>query len=86
MPDDELSTKTIAELAQMIEADWKKPYFGAPPYIDAMSTIHSVKAGGLYGADSVNSIIRYFLANASTWRGPVAKAVKAELKQRVGMK
>jgi hypothetical protein len=33
-----------------------------------------------YGMDSGKSIILYFLANASTWRGDTAKRVKAELK------
>ena len=32
--------------------------------------------------DSGRSIVRYFLGNAGTWRGDVAKAIKAELKRR----
>ena len=36
-----------------------------------------------YGLDSGRSIVQYFLSNAQSWRGPVAKAVKAELKKRV---
>ncbi len=35
-----------------------------------------------YGADPGSSIVAYFLSNASTWKGPVAKMVKAELRQR----
>jgi hypothetical protein len=33
-----------------------------------------------YYCDSGESVVRYFLANASTWRGDVARRVKAELK------
>jgi hypothetical protein len=35
-----------------------------------------------YGADSGDMIVRYFLGNATTWRGPVARTIKAELKRR----
>ena len=33
-----------------------------------------------YMYEDGRSIVRYFLANASTWRGPVAKVIKAELR------
>lgn len=33
-----------------------------------------------YGADDARGIVLYFLSNATAWRGPVARAVKAELK------
>ena len=33
-----------------------------------------------FGQDSADSIVGYFLANASTWRGPEARRIKAELK------
>ena len=33
-----------------------------------------------YGYDSAKSVVLYFLANASTFRGPKAKELKAELK------
>jgi hypothetical protein len=32
------------------------------------------------GFDSARSVVLYFLSNASSWRGDVAKRVKAELK------
>ena len=73
---------TLYNLAAVISRDWAKPYFGAVPYIEAMGYLHSVDDA--YGMDSGDSIVRYFLANAGTWRGEVARAVKAELKRRVG--
>jgi hypothetical protein len=39
-----------------------------------------------YGMDSAKSIVTYFLANASTYRGETAKRVKLELKKLVGIK
>jgi hypothetical protein len=46
-----------------------------------MTSLNSINDN--YGADSGRSIVAYFLANAPTWRGPFAKAVKAELNSRL---
>jgi hypothetical protein len=43
-----------------------------------MATLNSIDDN--YYFDSADSIVRYFLANASTWRGETAKRIKAELK------
>ena len=71
----------IATLARMCRTDWRNPYFGAKPYLDAMMTMD--KASDNYGMDSGKSIIIYFLGNAQTWRGDVARIVKNELKKRI---
>ena len=76
----DLKTLPVYELAQMIRKDWKNPYFGAKPYLDAMGSLVNVSDN--YFEDSGKSIVLYFLANANTWRGETAKAMKAELKQR----
>lgn len=68
-------------IAQEIKADWKKVYFGAVPYLEAMKTLTSVQDN--YGWDSAKSIVLYFLANAQTWRGDTARRIKAELKAMV---
>ena len=77
-------TRPLSVIAWEICADWKRPYFGAVPYLEAMSTMVNINDD--YGADSGRSIVLYFLSNANTWRGPVAKRVKAELKQMAGVK
>lgn len=69
----------ISAIAMIIKQDWTKPYFGAVPYLQAMSEIDSLQQ--MYYQDSAASILRYFLSNASTWRGETAKAVKAKLNQ-----
>ncbi len=71
-------TRPLHTVAAEIAADWKKPYFGAVPYLKAMSELNSVRDPFYY--DSGESIVRYFLANAATWRGETAKRIKAELK------
>lgn len=68
-------------IAAEISADWKRPYYGAVPYLEAMSAL--THTGEAYYADSAASIVRYFLANAGTWRGETARRVKAELKTMV---
>lgn len=70
-------TTNLHAMSLIIRRHWPKPYFGAIPYIDAMGSLSSIRDN--YYADSGHYIVMYFLANASTWRGEVAKAVKARL-------
>ncbi len=69
--------RAVHMIAQEIASDWKKPYFGAVPYLNAMHALETIDTP--YGADSGASVIAYFLANAQTWRGETAKRVKKEL-------
>ena len=70
--------RPIREIAQEIIQDWKQPYFGAVPYIQAMRSLDGPR--DIYGAEDAESIVVYFLVNASNWRGDVARRVKTELK------
>lgn len=76
-----MKEKTLDQIAGIIVKDWNSPYFGAIPYLNAMCTLESVS--DYYGVESGKSIVRYFLANAGSWRGEVAREVKKELKRRV---
>jgi hypothetical protein len=80
----DLTKCNLAQLAAICKADWKKPYFGAVPYLQALSQLDSINDN--YYAEDARGIVLYFISNASTWRGPIAKAVKAELKKRAGIK
>ena len=75
-----LENKSIAEIAAIIRKDWQKVNFAAKPYLSAMNCLSDINHQ--IGFDSGKSIVLYFLSNASTWRGDVAKAVKLELKNR----
>jgi hypothetical protein len=76
--------RSISEIASEISSDWGKVNFGAKPYLEAMYSLDSVDDN--YYCDSGKSIVLYFLANASTWKGPVAKRIKAELRLMAGIK
>lgn len=73
-----MQSRPIYDIAAEISRDWRKPYFGAKPYLDAMHTLVDLQSR--YGLDDAKGILRYFLANSGTWRGDTAKRVKAELK------
>ena len=68
-------------IAQEIRNYWPNVYVGAVPYLNAMATMDSVHSD--YGCDSGESIVRYFLCNATTWKGEVARRIKSELKAMV---
>lgn len=72
------SPRLICDIAADIRRNWPAPYFGAVPYLKAMSALNTVNDS--YGADPAEQILRYFLSNAATWRGPEAKRLKTEIK------
>lgn len=84
-PVPDYSKMTLSQIACCIGADWRKAKGGvnyaAKPYLEAMYSLESVKEN--YGADSGRSIVAYFLSNASTWKGEIAKAIKKELNKRI---
>lgn len=77
-------TRSLHVIASEIKKDWNKVYFGAKPYLYAMSTLNSVNDNYMF--DSGKSIVLYFLANANTWKGDKAREIKKELKTLCGVK
>lgn len=73
-----MTHRPIHTIASEILQDWKRPYFGAVPYLSAMQSLDSIDDA--YGYDDARSIILYFMSNATTWRGAKAREIKAELK------
>ena len=69
--------RPIYAIAADIFNQWKVHYTAAP-YLNAMLSLQDKHS--MYGADSADTIILYFLSNASSFRGGNAKALKAELK------
>jgi hypothetical protein len=79
--------RTIGAIATEILEDWTpaKVNYAAKPYLSAMRYLHD--ATSAHGADDARSVVAYFLANASSYRTPKAKGLKAELKAHFpGMK
>ena len=71
-------TRKLSEIAKEIRTDWKKLNYAAEPYLDAMGTLGSIDDN--YLLDSGKSVVLYFLSNAGSWRGEVAKRIKKELR------
>lgn len=69
--------RSLSAIAREIRQDWKKPYFGAVPYLKAMSSLLTLDS--MYGAETAHTVVVTFLSNAATWRGETARRVKAEL-------
>jgi hypothetical protein len=70
--------RPLYQIARDIRRDWKTPYFGAVPYLDALRSLDQIT--GRYYEDTAEDVVRYLLANLGTWRGETARTVKAELK------
>ena len=78
-------TRTISAIARDIRAEWgAKVNYAARPYLDAMLRIDG--PNDMFYADDAKNIVVYFLANANTFRGEKAKALKAELKSLCGIR
>lgn len=72
--------RTFQQIAKDIKSTWLNVYFGAVPYLEAMLTLDTTDPNASYYYDKAGDIVRYFLANAKTFRGVDAKRLKAELK------
>ena len=72
--------RTFQRIARDIKSTWLNVYFGAVPYLEAMLTLDTTDPNAPYYYDTAGDIVRYFLANAQTFRGADARRLKAELK------
>ena len=72
--------RTFQQIAKDIKSTWLNVYFGAVPYLEAMLTLDTTDPNASYYYDKAGDIVRYFLANAKTFKGADAKRLKAELK------
>lgn len=72
--------RTFQQIARDIKSVWLNVYFGAVPYLEAMLTLDTSDPNDTYMHDTAGDIVRYFLANAQTFRGADANKLKAELK------
>lgn len=70
--------RTISAIAYEIRRLWPKVNYAAEPYLQAMFSLNDISDN--YGCDTGKSVVLYFLCNATSWRGPDARRIKAELK------
>jgi len=73
--------RPIFEIAKDIRNDWTNTSPYALPYLEAMDDLYSIEDKYIF--DSAKSVVRYFLANATSWKGEVAREIKQELKDMV---
>jgi hypothetical protein len=84
MSEQQAEQRSLSTIAREIRRTWvdkdgnSKVYFGAVPYLEAMQYLEG--PGDSFGDDDAKSVVMYFLSNATYWRGPDAKRIKAELK------
>jgi hypothetical protein len=72
------TSRPLHAIARDIQSDWAKPNYAAVPYLQAMRALDSISDKFYY--DDAESVVRYFLSNATSWRGDKAREIKAELK------
>ncbi len=78
MSDQKTVTRPLHVIAAEINRTWPKVNFAARPYLDAMGARSAIQ--GSVPPNDGESVVLYFLSNASTWRGDDARRIKAELK------
>lgn len=85
------SKRTFSDIAVEALNLWKAKYgkklpasfIGAVPYLQAMLSCLTTDKNALYGCETLETIVLYFLANVTSWRGEDAKRIKAELKEMI---
>jgi len=71
--------RTIKEIAQEIQSDWKNVNYGARPYLEVMHRLNTIN--DKFMMDDASTIVLYFLSNAKGYRGETATRIKNELKK-----
>jgi hypothetical protein len=74
-------SRPISAIANDILQEWTNVSVYAKPYLAAMQCINH--PDDTYIAEDGKTIVLYFLSNASSFRGPKAKELKAELKELI---
>lgn len=78
--------RNLSQIAKDIQNNWKNVYYGAKPYLQAMAKINSPEPNAPYLLEDARTQVMYFLANATTWRGEVARTIKKELKTQYNIR
>lgn len=81
--------RTFSAIAAEVMNLWKTKYGKylpwslkcALPYLEAMLECDTTDKNARYYAETVESVVIYFRANITNWRGADAKRIKAELKE-----
>lgn len=74
--------RSLHAIAREVRGDWARVNYAAEPYLKAMEVLSSME--DRYAYEVGHQIVPYFLSNATGWRGPEARRIKAELKGMLG--
>ena len=72
-----MNERSLSVIVGEVYDNWPKVNYAAKPYLEAMASLDKIT--DTYICDSAVSVVLYFLANATTWRGDAARRIKAEL-------
>jgi hypothetical protein len=79
-----LAALKLSELAEMAYNDWpaaRSENHPAGAYLVPLLGLENLQSR--YGVERGEGLVRYFLANAGSWRGEIAREVKRELRRRL---
>ena len=71
----------INQIAALIQQNWTPVNYAAAPYLEAMFELADIDDP--YFCDNGRGNVARFVCNAGSWRGDVAREVKAELRRRL---
>ena len=69
--------RTLQVITKEIRKDWRYPYIGATPCLQAMSQITGMDSK--YNGETGYQIVSEFLDNSESWTGDVSNSIKKEL-------
>jgi hypothetical protein len=83
-----MTEQNLAPLYELADVIWRegrgKPWFNyAKPYVEAMGSLTT--ASDQYFMDSGVSVCLYALSNLTSWRGEVARKIKADIKRHIAL-
>ena len=75
--------RRLSEIARVVRRDWADPIPMASEALEAMANIGTIDER--YADTDARSIVAAFLSSSGKWTGPVAREVKAELRDAMGI-
>jgi hypothetical protein len=86
MTDEDLRHADLQQIVGWIYADWQAVNPSAASYLHALDVNDCRELADPVGNETAEVQLGYFLTHAAGWRGSRARAIKAELRRRLGLK
>lgn len=84
--DRDLGSLDVQQIVALVYDDWDDVHPSAATYLNALDVNDCRELADPVGNETADLQLRYFLAHAASWRGETARAVKAELRRRLGLR